>query len=851
MSFPHLSLREKFSGKPKYGKFTPKDSQRSKDNLSDRIGHSRRLQINTLQVESEWKDKVAEREREELPELPDTNVVPILLEVDPGSFDIESLVTYNIEIISEEEDGYILGASVDNFQGLLKKISDFEQEKRDNSGRVKNKSQSRLWSIVDGSSWKIDHILSDSSKDRWSEIKEDEILVLDIGIACYLKLRDFPQRLPRHTDESYQVLVESWQSDKVKTQEKRDEIADNRKDNFAKFITDYDGQIIEGPVDTEDSFGFRVRISGKALRDIVINYQYVFDVVEVEGTDEDPTYAYTRDIDFNLEFMPPSIEDPTICVIDSGIMEGHRYISLAIDSASSFNFIDNNNDVADYAAHGGHGTRVAGAVLFPKNIPTHGKYQLPFWIQNARVLDENNQMPAHLYPPKLMRDIVNKFPDTRIFNLSVNYKSPCRLTHMSAWAATIDQLTWEKDIIFVISTGNLPISSALHSSCQGVKDHISFGRHFPEYFQERGCRISNPGQSSFAITVGSISGVPYEDDRRISISTQDSPSAFTKIGLGLWGTVKPDVVEYGGDLVKTKYDPLHVFSTEKTSPHLIRSTLHGGGALGYDAVGTSYTAPKVANILGQIQKALPEESALMYRALLAQSARLTNNNFRNPDLTHIRTTGYGLPDVERATGNSDNRITFIKSSVINSSQIHIYSIVIPDELNKPGDDFDVMIEVTLSYKARPRRTRRRTRSYLSIWLDWESSKLDDTFEKFRDRVVNMPDEYESASYMNTEEYFMPNSSIPWSIHQKIDSGKIKDIRRQDSTLQKDWFITESHKLPKEFFIAVRGHKGWDKDPYSKVPYSIVLSFESLNSEVPVYESIRAVNEVEIQIPRGY
>lgn len=46
-----------------------------------------------------------------------------------------------------------------------------------------------------------------------------------------------------------------------------------------------------------------------------------------------------------------------------------------------------------------------------------------------------------------------------------------------------------------------------------------------------------------------------------------------------------------------------------------------------------------------------------------------------------------------------------------------------------------------------------------------------------------------------------------------------------------------------FCIAVRGHKGWGG--LFKAKYSLVVSFEAINQDVPIYESIKTEMETEI------
>ncbi|MGD1872609.1 MAG: hypothetical protein ACFB02_06115 [Mastigocoleus sp.] len=37
-----------------------------------------------------------------------------------------------------------------------------------------------------------------------------------------------------------------------------------------------------------------------------------------------------------------------------------------------------------------------------------------------------------------------------------------------------------------------------------------------------------------------------------------------------------------------------------------------------------------------------------------------------------------------------------------------------------------------------------------------------------------------------------------------------------------------------FCIAVVGHQGWNNDPDAQVPYSLVVSFEALESNIAIY-----------------
>src|SRR6185437_11331593 len=98
--------------------------------------------------------------------------------------------------------------------------------------------------------------------------------------------------------------------------------------------------------------------------------------------------------------------------------------------------------------------------------------------------------------------------NTRIFNHSINAYGYCRLRYMSSWAAEIDALSTEYDVLIIQSAGNLRQTGPM--PYPGVKDHLDAGRPYPEYLYEPAARVANPGQSLQALTVGSIAYGAFE-----------------------------------------------------------------------------------------------------------------------------------------------------------------------------------------------------------------------------------------------------------------------------------------------------------------------------------------------------
>ncbi len=817
--FPHLNFAQKIQGKPRFtGGGNP--NAKSEYNKNNRPVHSAKLSGNTSNIKTNWSKSFTTRSNENLAEI-NEEVVPVFLQLNPEliihDFDLKS---FGIEIISEEDDGFIIGASLDGLKSLEEKINGFINEEY-GSGKIAD-----LWQIIDGNreEWKPKHILSDELFEKWDDIQDDIEYELEVSIAF-----DRPMgKEPDPSKQGGQKRLEKYRSALIE----RDDLLIERENNFGAFINHY-GEITSSFIGLEDSFACEVKISGKGLKDLVFNYPFVFEVSEVEevgGIDGSQETSLIGE----FQILPPKENEIEIGVIDSGIMENHILIQPAIKSRNSKSYIADTS-TSDYVKGGGHGTKVAGAILYPKGVSSiEQPYQLPFFIRNLRVLNKDNLL-LNRFPAELMIKIVEENKDCKIFNLSINSKSPFRKKHMSSWAATLDTLIHEHKVLFVISAGNI--------STEYIMDHHPSGNNYPSYLNTPFCKIANPGQSSFGIVVGSINHVSYEDENWISLGLEDDISPFSRVGTGIWGKIKPDLVEYGGGLAISKNGLNSVREIEEISPELVRSTLHGGSAIGKGSSGTSFAAPKISHIAGQLLKLYPEEGINLIRALLVHGARLPGDQFVSPTSQSIEHYGYGFPSIERSTNNKENRITFYNSGNIKAEEGHIYSLLIPEELRNQEHEYDILIEVSLAFTSRVRRTRQKTKSYLGTWLDWTNSKIGESYEDFRDYALKKIEETETT-YDNKVRNGLENFN--WKIKRRIDSGNVKGINRNYSTVQKDWAIIKSFQLPKEISFAVRAHNGWDKNK-QKIPYSIVVSLEVLGESISIYESIRNENAIEISI----
>jgi hypothetical protein len=186
--------------------------------------------------------------------------------------------------------------------------------------------------------------------------------------------------------------------------------------------------------------------------------------------------------------------------------------------------------------------------------------------------------------------------------------------------------------------------------------------------------------------------------------------------------------------------------------------------------------------------------------------------------------------------NTERRVTLVTEGcqTVHALEAAIYTVDIPAEMRSPGSEFDVRIEVTLSYSSKPRRTRSSRKGYQEIWLDWIASKKGESLDAFRARAIK--------GFGETED----SDSVDWMLHERKDWGILRGIHRQASTVQKDWVVLKAHELPETFAVAVRGHNGWSKDPNSTANFALVVTIEAEACPVPIYARIQQEQTVRLE-----
>ena len=848
--FPHLHLALRGSYEPHFHG-GPRVNPAVDANRANPGGHAQR--IRGILDGMRRSDQELHRLRAEvgLPAIPADKGFLLKL---PEGVDADQLVrALGVELVAETDQGLMLVSSVDlQFTKLEEVLREFE------TGAGSLVAGSSLLDIYDkpDDPRRLQNILAPEVLAQWP-LEDATVYIFDLGMQTATSTRDvkWPPLKPKKNEPEAEFSRRreaerrnAWEQANIEW----DENADARVDELNHFIQHYGGEIVSGPVSDPanreevgmifpDSVQVRVRMTGKGFRDVILNFAHLFDVVLPPELQRPWAETVGSQVQRQLVLHPPAVDAPTVCVIDSGIEEAHRWLAPAVDSETSRCFLPGvaPDDIADYCPPQGHGTRVAGAVLYPREIPIAGEIQVPAWIQNARVLDANNQLPDALTPEDYLQKVVAHFHAaprfTKVFNHSINANVPCPKQRMTSWAAKLDQLSHEQEILFIQSAGNQGRLDNGDQSNPGLRAHLDAGRQPPDHQLEASMRVANPAQSLHVLTVGSVSSAAIDDANTRSFAAGDyQPSGFSRAGYGEpWSAVKPEVVELGGDLVYSKEPPRLVRFQEAVAVELLNSTMHGAPAYSKDGAGTSFAAPKVAHIAAHLQSLFPATSPLLYRALIVQSARWPTWAENEDDKDKVlRLIGYGLPSLERATMNSEARVTLITpdAEIIPSKQLHLYTIRIPDELRSAALEARIRIDVTLAYTALPRRTRARRTGYLETWLDWETSKLGEPQIEFLDRM-------RKGGRSDREEF-------PWTLHKREGWGEAEETSRNRGSVQKDWATFDSFNLPEEFALAVRSHLGWNHlAGAGTARYCLAVSFEVVQGEIPIYQLIR--NEIRV------
>lgn len=473
---------------------------------------------------------------------------------------------------------------------------------------------------------------------------------------------------------------------------------------------------------------YRVRCS-RQLADDLLRYR------DVRTVDLPPRIGMEQalrlaDIQQFGQIPNPPEGAPSITVLDSGLITGHPLLAPAVGDSQSF--LEGKGADDEH----GHGTLVSGIALYDDvaDCIQKGHFIPELRLYSGRILDEDNQSD-----PRLIENQVDtavryfaEFYGCRVFNLSYgDLNKPYLGRHISGLALTIDILSRELDISFVVPTGNYEATD--FAPADWLND-------YPSCLTIDDSRLIDPAPALNAVTVGSLArnergldNQRYPDDPAyIPIAKSGQPSPFTRHGPSVRGAIKPDLVDYGGNIMVDGRNGNRPMMGYSGVGELSTSRNFAAGCPFGEDSGTSFAAPRVANAAAKLLGEFPNASATLCRSMLVAHARTpeaTRQLFADtPDELHS-ITGYGLVDRSALYRSLDDCVTLWAEELIENRRHHFFEIPVPEDFWSKGKR-ERQLTVSLAYSPAVRTTRIEYRAAIITFKLVQAESLDEVARWF-------------------------------------------------------------------------------------------------------------------------
>jgi len=498
----------------------------------------------------------------------------------------------------------------------------------------------------------------------------------------------------------------------------------------------------------------------------------------------------------------PPVDAPPIAVLDSGLTSGHPLLASAIGDAQGY--LAPNRHPHDEPPKW-HGTFVAGLALFGDitECLRQGQFVPQLRLFSGKVFQDNEDNQTEFIEKAVEEAVLelNKLYGCRVFNLSYgDLNKVYDGRHVRGLAYTLDRLTREIGVLFVVPTGNIPI----HELPENPRDR------YPDYLMDESARLLDPATALNVLTVGglSVNTATREAQRHSNgmedfpIAIEDQPFPLSRRGFSINEAIKPDVVEHAGNLAvmrsggRIRQDGLGVVSTCGD---------FAGGRLFSEDIGTSYAAPLVAHRAARLSQEIPGASSNLLRSLLGAHARWPRasrellNQRENADGKKrlMQLIGYGRIENDFLYRSTEQTVTMITEDNIDNNKCLFYELPIPENFWSSGRRFRE-ITVSLAYSPEVRTTR----------LDYRMSKLWFTLVT----ATNL-EEVEKAFQHNREEGMGERDADRW----------LSNKDRRNSTLQVSrWAFTQPTSAHRVFVVVTRQDTPWSTVGDHPEPYALVV-----------------------------
>ena len=551
-----------------------------------------------------------------------------------------------------------------------------ERVKKITSSRTKIYHDDRLFFRIKFSDsisgWKTVHSALESLGGEITKSYDDSTVKLAVKARKY---EEFAESLEKHRSLIIEVR-ESLVSDKLekkffkeleeshKPQRVTIEVSDlaglSNVDELSHALNRYaiaKNEKIELGYTSNDFAVFSASLSPHSIKEVADQVEII---ESVERLPEIALISYNDPIDDNVNLAsvvslskdPQRKDFPTICALDSGINRAHAILQGNVVDTYDFT----TNSPKPCLDNDGHGSMVSGIVIYGGNHKTHTNVMAK--ILMVKAFDDAKPVGDII---KIIEKSISFFgKNTKVFNFSFSAFGPNR-----SLTKILDDLVFKKDLIIVTCTGNIDFNQIHH--------HLANNNNYPDYIAK--FPIYFPGDSHNVITVGSCTEVSS------NFVPKASPSPFTRFGMDL-ENIKPDVLAEGGNLnmVGGQNGQPIKFNHKNVG---VRSASYDDAMTLSEGVGTSFSAPVIATLAGDIISNYNFVTPTLVKALILSSSLVLNDSRGRLFSTNIQ--GFGVPDVDSAVRSTRWRACYLLQGMFDGSDtnaIHKYKFFFPSNADR-------------------------------------------------------------------------------------------------------------------------------------------------------------------------
>lgn len=563
---------------------------------------------------------------------------------------------------------------------------------------------------------------------------------------------------------------------------------------------------------------------------------------------------------------------PVVCALDTGIAAAHPLIAPGLLGNWAYDAAWGSDD---HHPNGGHGTPLAGLVLYGDLEPlmnSAGAVALTHGAESMKLLPPNGfpatKPPSYGVVTQGAVSLVEIERPNAVRSFCIaNSTTDFPPSRPSTWSGAIDQ----------IASGSMPGES---------------GNQIPAADKPKRLVVVATGNVSGGMAVDVLPSQPMEDPSQSwnaltigGFTRKEEPSApppaltaavpanhrspYSRGSQGLPGDltpIKPEVLFEAGNMLSDATG----FCGWASSVSLLAagSDVEAEPLVPFWA--TSAAVGMAGNFVGRLQAEHTELWPETIRALTVDSARWpepirgrligsgahwkTGKNATKAKMQEIlREVGYGVPDIERALFSAQNDTTLVAQAEIQPfttgaegrpvfNEMHFYDLPWPKTVLEQLENEVVAMKVTLSYFIEPNLTGKaatRPDTYRSFGLRFDMKKRGETNARFRSRVSASQEKDGSESDGETSCWLLgPKAIQAGSLHCDLWRGRAIELAGHDA-------------------IAIYPVGGWWKTHVGqqrvtdKARYALTVSISAPGQAVDLHSEIAAlVESKEIEVLLG-